>query len=107
MRTIFAGMAILVLVASMMPSAWAADSHRVEFAAPAQFNGVQIEPGKYKLVLNGDQVAELWDGKELLLKAKVEIVPLEGATPQSVSTNGDGSLKEIRLKKERVVFLES
>ena len=107
MKTILAGMGMLVLVALTITSVWAADSHRVEFASAAQFNGVQIEPGKYKLVLNGEQTAELWDGKQLLLKAKVEVVPLAGATPQSVSTNGDGSLKEIRLKKERVVFLES
>jgi hypothetical protein len=79
----------------------------VQFLTKAVINGVEISPGTYKLEMNGDNTVEIYNGKELLISAKVEVLPLGNAYPNSVSQKSDGRVTEIRLKKERVVFGES
>ena len=100
--------ALVVLIACVLTSGVAlGKSHKVEFLVKAVINGVEISPGKYKLEVNGDNMAEIYKGKDLLVSAKVEILPLGKAYPNSVSQKSDGRVTEIRLKKERVVFGES
>jgi len=84
-----------------------AESHRIEVLREVQINGVKIKPGKYQLTLIGDHTAELHKGKNLLVKAQVETAPLSGATPNSISQSTEGTLVEIRLSNQKVVFVES
>ncbi|UCF36532.1 MAG: hypothetical protein JSU96_17180 [Acidobacteriota bacterium] len=98
---------ITLLVLLTIPGLAAGDSYRVSFTKKALVAGVEIEPGKYKLVLNGDNFAEIYDGKELLVKAEVQVEELGPRIPNSVSQSPDGTVHEIRLKKERVVFATS
>jgi len=99
---------LVIFVACALSSGVAlAKSHKVEFLNKAVINGVELSPGKYKLELNGDSTVEIYKGKELLVSAKVEVLPLGKAYPNSVSQKSDGRVTEIRLKKERVVFNES
>lgn len=84
-----------------------AKSHKVEFLSKAVINGVELDPGTYKLELNGDNKVEIYKGKELLVSAQVKVLPLGNVYPNSVSQKTDGTVVEIRLKKERVVFGES
>ena len=99
---------LVLLIACVLTSGVAlGKAHKVEFLVKAVINGVEISPGKYKLEVNGDNMAEIYKGKELLVSAKVEVLPLGKAYPNSVSQKSDGRVTEIRLKKERVVFGES
>jgi hypothetical protein len=70
-------------------------------------NGVALEPGSYKLVLNGNNQAEIFKGSDMLVSAEVEVLPLGKVNPNSISVKSDRTLQEIRLKKERVVFVKS
>jgi hypothetical protein len=100
--------ALAVIVACALLSGVAfAKSHKVEFRMKAVINGVELEPGTYKLEVNGDNKVDIYKGKELVVSAEVEILPLGNVYPNSVSQSSDGKVKEIRLKKERVVFAES
>jgi hypothetical protein len=82
-------------------------AHQVELLKASTINGVELGAGIYKLEINGDNEAELYRDGELLLKAKVEVKPLGGSIPNSVRQMADGTIKEIRLKNERVVFADS
>ena len=100
--------AVIFLIATLIaPSALLAKTHRVEFLNTAVINGVELEPGKYKVEINGENMAEIYDGKELLTKVKVEIQPIGRSTPNSISQKADGTVTEIRLKDEKVVLIES
>ena len=99
---------LVILVACALSSGVAlAKTHKVQFLNKAVINGVEIQPGTYKLEMNGDNKVEIYKGKELLVSAEVEVLPLGKAYPNSVSQKTDGRVTEIRLKKERVVFDES
>lgn len=99
---------LVILIACVLSSGVAlAKSHKVQFLNKAVINGVEIQPGTYKLEMNGDSKVEIYKGKNLLVSAKVEVLPLGKAYPNSVSQKTDGRVTEIRLKKERVVFDES
>ena len=84
-----------------------AEGHRFELLKSGQVNGVDLKAGQYELVLNGQGLGEIYRGKKLLVEAKVEVLPIGGALKQSVSQYRDGRIKEIRLKQERVVFVDS
>ncbi len=81
--------------------------HRVEILRSASINGVDLKPGNYALAVVDENTAEIYKGKKLLVKAKIEVVPLAGATPGSVSQGVDGKVREIRLKEEKVVFVDA
>jgi ABC-type cobalamin transport system ATPase subunit len=97
----------LVLTSTFLATTLLAESHRIELIRPGEIGGQQLKAGKYKLVLNGQGTAEIYRGRKLLAKASVEVLPLGDRIPRSISQTQDGELKEIRLKKERVVFIES
>lgn len=95
---------VLILVALVPAQAFAGqDSHRIEFRKDVVVNGISVAAGKYKLVL-GDEGAEIYAKNELIVKAKVEVLPLGDLMPNTVSANRDGEVIEIRLKKSRVLF---
>lgn len=107
MRKFLLLVCVLVL-GSLVNPVWGADEVRtVNFEVPLEcsINGVTLKPGKYKMKINGESEVEIYDRKELVVTARVEIQPLGDAKSGTISRNGDGTLKEVRLKKERVVFV--
>lgn len=107
MRKSVAFVLVALLVGVTLPCFGAGETHRIEFSKKAMISGVEVEPGRYDLVLNGDNVAEIYDGKTLVVKAEIAIEPLGARIPNSVSQTSDGIVREIRLKTERVVFAKS
>lgn len=105
-RKIAKALIALITVALLMGIAFSS-SHKVEILRAATVNGVELKPGDYKLSMVDDQTAEIYRGKRLIVKAKVEVQPLAGATPGSVTQGTDGKVKEIRLKNEKVVFVDA
>jgi hypothetical protein len=84
-----------------------AGGHRFKLLKPGQVNGVDLKVGQYELVLDGQGLGEIYLGKKLVVEAQVEVLPIGSALKQSVSQNRDGKIREIRLKNERVVFVDS
>jgi hypothetical protein len=98
---------VLVLSAGLVMASAVGKTHRVEFATKAIINGVELEPGQYRMKVDEADVAEFYSGRTLVAKAKVEIQPIGSAVPNSVSQRVDGQVVEIRLRSERVVLVES
>jgi hypothetical protein len=100
--TLIAFLAMAVLMSIALSS-----THKVEIMRAATVNGVELKPGNYRLSVADENTAEIYKGSKLIVKAKVEILPLGGATPGSVTQGIDGKVREIRLKNEKVVFLDA
>ena len=98
---------ILLCLALILPSAAFGKTHRVEFHNDAVINGTNLDAGRYKMELNGDNEALFYDGKELVAKTKVRVEPIGDSTPNSVSQMRDGRVVEIRLKHQKVIFVNS
>jgi hypothetical protein len=97
----------LVLVSLFLVTTLVAESHRIELIRPCEIDGQELKAGQYKLVLKGQGTAAIYRGRKLLVEARVKVLPLGDSVPRSISQTKDGELKEIRLKKERVVFVDS
>jgi len=97
----------LILVGGFLFVDLLAESHQIEVLRAVQINGVSLKPGKYKLTLNGDSIAEVHKGRRLVVKGQVETAPLAGATPNSIRQTLGGQLLEIRLSDQKVRFVES
>ena len=97
----------LLLIATTLTPAVLAKGHRFELVKTGLVNGVELKPGQYELILNGEGLGQIYRGKNRLVEAKVEVLPIGVATPGSVSQYRDGRVKEVRLKDERVVFVHS
>ena len=98
---------IVLLTLTLLISVAFSASHRVEILRAANVNGVELKPGNYQLKMADENTAEIYKGKRLVVTAKVELAPLGNATPGSVSQGVDGNVREIRLKQEKVVFVDS
>jgi hypothetical protein len=83
------------------------ENHKFKVTLTTSLNGVELKPGTYRLNLNGENEAQIYKGRKLLVTAEVETVPLAKATPNSLVQKTTGELKEIRLEKERIVFLDT
>ena len=92
-----------LLIGALMVSPVWAESHKVQIPLKATLYGVELEPGSYKLKLEGD-VGELYKGKQLLVRAKVSIEPKDPEL-RDYCLLSKGQLKEVGLKHDKVVFL--
>ena len=70
-------------------------------------NGVELKPGEYTLELDGSGHGKIRRGSKLLVEAEVEVQPLGSTMPHSISQFRDGRVKEIRLKQEKIVFINT
>lgn len=107
MKRIVTVLVTLILLSGFLSVTLLAESHQIEVLREVRINGVQLKPGIYRLTLNGDNSAEFHKGRRLVVKAQVETAPLAGATPNSISQSKEGQLLEIRLGKQKVVFVET
>jgi hypothetical protein len=94
------------LLLTVFSNAALGKSHRVQLLKESFVNGVKLEPGKYKVEMGQGDYAEIYHGRELVVKVKAEVVPLGDSIPNSVRQMSDGTLTEIRLKKEKLVLIE-
>lgn len=102
------GISLILLLAGFFAVDTArSEHHRIEILKTASVSGIQLKPGVYRLGLNGTNEAEIFKGHRLLVKTEIKLVPLANASANSVLQTTDGALKEIRLEKERVVFVDS
>ena len=102
------GLAIcMVFVWTFLSPAVLADNHRFELLKAGMINGVKLKPGEYTLELDGSGHGKILRSNKLIVEVKVEIQPIGGSMPNSVSQYRDGRVKEIRLKQERVVFIDT
>ena len=97
---------VVALVAAVATSPVLAKTHTFKVRMPCSINGTQLEPGTYKLKLNANNEAEIYRGKDRVVTAKVEVKPLTNSrTRGSVLRGADGSISEIRLKRQVAVFV--
>lgn len=108
MRKLFTAVIALALFAALAasPSSAMAKSYDFTLSQTSKINGTTLEAGKYKLELNGDSEAHIYKDKELVTKAPVEVKELKnGNTQASVLQDASGNVKEIRFKRQVVVFV--
>jgi len=99
--------ALVGLLTLVLLTGSAFSAHRIEILRAATINGVELKPGKYELSVADEKTAEIYKGKKLIVSADVEVQPLGGATAGSVAQGVDGKIREIRLKNEKVVFVNA
>ncbi len=104
MRKIILLTVIFSLVLCMATTAAVAKNHKVKFNSEAIVAGQVIQPGSYMLKISDEGLLGVYKGKDLLAESEVTIEPMKNETPNSVSVDVDGNLKEIRFKNEKVVF---
>ncbi|GAB4232135.1 MAG: hypothetical protein Kow00109_04490 [Acidobacteriota bacterium] len=95
-------MVTVMLAAMAMVAAGVAGP--VELRVPAKVGGVTLSPGKYWVEVNEQNEAQIRQGKEVIVRFKVTIEPLDGVYPNSVVVDKEGRLAEIRLAKEKLIL---
>ncbi len=88
----------------MASTAAMAKNHKVKLHSEAIISGTVIEPGSYTVKISDEGLLGLYKGRDLLAESEVTIEAMGNETPNSVSLDVNGNLKEIRFKKEKVVF---
>jgi hypothetical protein len=105
MRRLFTPTIALAIVALVAASPLLAASFDFKLSREATINGTRLEPGTYKLELNGESEALIYRNKELVTKAPVTVKPrTNGTTRASVLVDSSGNVLEVRTKKQVVVF---
>lgn len=106
MRKAITTFLLAALVASVASIPLWAKTYSFTLNREASINGTQLAPGVYKLELNGKSEALVYRNGKLMAKSTVEVKPRSnGTNSRSVLHGTDGSIAEIRLKKQVVVFV--
>lgn len=97
---------VVALAAAVTASPVLAKTPTFKVHVQCSINGTQLEPGTYRLKLNSSNEAEIYRGKDKVVTAKVEVKPLTDSRNRgSVLRAADGSISEIRLKGQVVIFV--
>ena len=104
MRKIIFLTVIFSLVVCMSSTAAVAKNHKVKLHSEAIISGMFIEPGSYTVKISDEGLLGFYKGRDLLAESEVTIEAMGNETPNSVSLDVNGNLKEIRFKNEKVVF---
>ena len=104
MRKIILLTVVVSLVLCMASTAAVAKNHKVKLHTDTVVAGQIIKPGSYLVKLSDDGMLGIYKGRKLMAETIVTMEPLNTATPNSVSLDVEGNLKEIRFKKEKAVF---
>ena len=105
MRRLFSTAAVLALAATLAAGSLWAETHSFKLFREGTINGTTLKPGTYKLELNGQGEALIYRGRQMVAKARVEVRASNGEARGSVLQAADGSIQEIRLHKQVVVFV--
>lgn len=96
----------IALVATLTAGSLWAETHSFKLLKEGTINGTALKPGSYKLELNGQGEALIYRNGQMVAKSRVEVrVPAAGDLRGSVLQAADGSIREIRLNKQVVVFV--
>jgi hypothetical protein len=98
----------LALVIGLAASPALAKGHSCSLHRDATINGSQLKAREtYRMELNGNNEAHIYRGRKLVTTAAVDVRPVtDGETPNSVSLAADGTVLEVRTKKQMVVFVQ-
>lgn len=106
MRGFFASTILAILLAAVVAAPTLAETYKFELNRESNINGVVLEAGRYKLEVNENGEAAVYNGKDLVTQARVELKPRpKHVQAGSVVTDRDGNLVELRTKKHVIVFL--
>ena len=95
---------LLLAGAAAMGSA-GAKSYRLEVSRESKINETRLEAGTYTLKLNEEGEAQIYRGKEMILKTRAQVKPLQkGMLQNTVVQDSDGTIREVRFQKDVVVF---
>ena len=103
MRKMLATAFVAALTLAVCSASAFAASHKFKLSRESTIAGIQLEKGKYKLVLDGNQATIYQKGK-VVATARV-IIREEQVAHSSVLRAADGSIKEIRLRKQNQVVV--
>jgi hypothetical protein len=104
MHKLFTATIVAALVVGLVASPALAATHTFKLFRDGKVNGTTLEPGKYKLELNGDE-AKIYQGKTLVTTSPVEVKQNGKNSRASVLQDADGNIIEVRTKKKIVVFV--
>lgn len=104
MRKIILLTVVVSLVFCLASTAAVAKNHKVKLHSEAFIADQVIKPGSYIVKISDEGLLGFYKGKKLLAESEVTIEPMGSGTPNSVSTDVNGNLKEIRFKNEKAVF---
>lgn len=105
MRRLITAMATLALVAALAASPVMAKTHSFKLHRDAKINSTQLNPGTYKLELNGNGEGLIYRNNKLVTKAAVEVKPRTNGISRGVEFDSDRNVVEIRTKNQIVVFV--
>ncbi len=96
----------LALVSALSLTLALAESYNFQTQTVTKIGSVDLEPGRYKLQLNSTKTtAEIYDGRRLVARSKVDVTKLQDGIPSALLTNRNGELVEFRSRDERIVFV--
>lgn len=103
MRKMLATAFVVALTLAVFSTSAFAASHKFKLSKESTIAGIRLEIGKYKLTLDGNQATIYQKGK-VVATARVTIRE-EKVAHSSVLRAADGSIKEIRLRKQNQVVV--
>lgn len=111
MPSSFISSGLTAIVALLVAIPVQAKDIRFRLAMAATVDGVELKEGHYTLKLesegNPQLQARIFHNGKLMAEALVQVRPRAEETPNTVLQDGDGALRELRFKKQVVVFAAS
>jgi len=104
MRKIILFTVVVSLVLCMASTAAMAKNHKVKLHTDTVVAGKIIKPGSYLVKLSDEGKLGFYKGRKLVAESIVTMEPMDNETPNSVSVDVEGNLKELRFKNEKAVF---
>lgn len=104
MRKILVLTALVSLVVCLTSSAALAKNHKLKLHTDVLVAGKKIDSGSYLVKIDEEGHLSILKSGKILAEADVKIEPLGSGTPESVSLDRSGNLREIRFKDQKVVF---
>jgi hypothetical protein len=104
MRKILLLTVIVGLVFCLTSTAAVAKNHKVKLHSEAVVSDQIIKPGSYIVKISDEGMLGIYKGKKLVAESAVTLQQIVNETPNSVSMDVNGNLKEIRFKDEKAVF---
>ncbi len=108
MRRSFTSVCLIVIVATLLVSPIQAKDYRFRLSLGGVVNGVQLKQGLYTLKLgsegNPTVKAQIFRNGKPVVESSVTVRPRTNEQSNTIMQDADGTLREIRLKKDVIVF---
>lgn len=102
MRKLIAATFVIALAATLA----SAETYSFKLPTAGTINGTTLKAGPYKIEVDDNGEAKIFQRGELITTARVEVRERENAARRvSVLRDANGNIQEIRLKKQVVVFV--